>query len=210
MKPYKEIISPKALLVNDVQNDFCPGGSLAVSACTEIIAPLNRYIKLFSSNGFVVFVSRDWHPKKTKHFKAFGGKWPAHCVQQTKGAKFYPGLKLGKNVFLLSKGMDPGKDSYSAFDAFDANGRSFLKILNKLRVKELYLGGLATDYCIKQTAIDAINNNFKVYLLIDAIRGINPFDSEMAVKSVMSKGAKLAIFEETKENLKSFKRSVSK
>lgn len=202
MKSDKKIISPKALLVTDVQNDFCPGGNLAVSGCTEIIPVLNKYIKLFLSNCLVVFVSRDWHPKKTKHFKAFGGNWPKHCVQYTKGAKFHPGLKFSRDAVILSKGMNPKKDSYSVFDAFDEKGKSFLELLNEFSIKELYVAGLATDYCIKQTTLDALSNGFKVRVLIDAIRGINHFDSEIAVKTMISKGARLAIFEEVEEDLK--------
>jgi len=210
MKTGKKTISSKVLLVTDVQNDFCPGGSLAVSGCPEIIPVLNNYIKLFLSKGLMVFVSRDWHPKKTNHFKAFGGKWPPHCVERTKGAKFHPALKFRKNIVVLSKGMDPKKDSYSVFDAFGSDNKSFLEILNERSVKELYIGGLATDYCIRQTTIDALANGFRVWVLIDAIRGINPFDSEMAVKTMMSKGAGIAIFEEVEEGLeKSFEQSAS-
>jgi len=202
MKTEKKTIFSKALLVTDVQNDFCPGGSLAVSGCPGIIPVLNNYIKLFLSSGLLVFASRDWHPKKTNHFKAFGGKCPPHCIERTKGAKFHPALKLGKNVVILSKGMDPKKDSYSVFDAFASDRKSFLEILNELSVKELYIGGLATDYCIRQTTIGALNHGFRVWVLIDAIRGINPFDSEMAVKTIMSKGAEIAIFEEVEEAFK--------
>lgn len=210
MRTEKKTISSKALLVTDVQNDFCPGGSLAVSGCPEIIPALNNYIKLFLSKGLMVFASRDWHPKKTNHFKAFGGKWPPHCIERTKGAKFHPALKLGKNVVILSKGMDPKKDSYSVFDAFDSDSKSFPEILNEFSVKELYVGGLATDYCIRQTTIDALINGFRVWVLIDAIRGINPFDSEIAVKTMMSKGAEIAIFEEVEEGFKKgFERSAA-
>lgn len=182
----------KALLIVDIQNDFCPGGSLGIPGGDTIVTAINKYIKIFSKRKLFIFASGDWHPIKTKHFKDFGGAWPVHCIQNTKGAAFLASLKLPKEVILLYKGMDPDKDSYSVFQAEDGKGAKFINILKKLKISELYIGGLATDYCVKFTTLDALRNGFKVKILIDAIKGVNlkPGDSEKAIKQMLKKGAK--------------------
>lgn len=192
----------KALLIVDVQNDFCPGGALAVPGGDKIIPNLNKYIKIFAAKKLPIFASRDWHPNKTKHFKKFGGVWPKHCVQNTKGVQFHPKLTLPKETIIISKGMDPEKDSYSAFQAEDTNGMFFLTLLKYLGVQELYVGGLATDYCVKSSVIDALRNGFRVRLLMDGIKGVNlkAKDSDEAIKEMLNSGAKKA----TLTNLKNF------
>lgn len=191
----------KALLTVDVQNDFCPGGTLAVAKGDKIIPNLNKYIQIFSQARLPIFASRDWHPEETRHFKKFGGLWPVHCVQNTKGAQFHPGLKLPKETIILSKGMDPEKDSYSVFQAEDNQGMSFLNRLKILKVKELYIGGLATDYCVKFSVIDALKNGFKVKLLMDAIKGVDlkKGDSEEAINEMVKMGAKKITLKDMKE-----------
>ena len=181
----------KALLIVDLQNDFCPGGSLAVPEGDKIIGTLNRYIKIFKQQGLSVCASRDWHPEKTKHFKKFGGLWPEHCIQHTKGAEFHISLKLSEKTIVISKGMDPNKESYSAFEGVDDRGVPFMDLLKKSGIKELYIGGLATDYCVKNSVLDALKFGFKVKLLIDAIKGVdlNSGDSERAVKEMLENGA---------------------
>jgi len=181
----------RALLIVDVQNDFCPGGGLAVPEGDKIVRALNKYIKIFSKKKLPIFASRDWHPQESKHFKQFGGPWPKHCIQNTEGARFHPDLKLPKETIILSKGMDPAKDSYSAFQAVDSNGTEFLGLLKVLGVNELFIGGLATDYCVKSSVLDALKFGFKVKLLIDAIKGVNikPKDSEDAIEEMISRGA---------------------
>lgn len=192
----------KALLIVDVQRDFCPAGALAVPQGDKIIPNLNKYIKIFSQNKLPIFASRDWHPKKTKHFKKYGGLWPVHCVQDTKGAGFHPKLKLPKEAIILSKGMDPQEDAYSMFQAQDSNGTGFLTLLKYLGVRELYIGGLATDYCVRASSIDVLKNGFEVGLLVDAIKGVNlkPQDSEEAIMEMVRQGAKKL----TLENCKNF------
>ncbi|MFH1853921.1 MAG: bifunctional nicotinamidase/pyrazinamidase [Candidatus Omnitrophota bacterium] len=182
----------KTLLIVDVQNDFCPGGALGIKDGDKIIPFINKYIKIFASKRLPIFSSRDWHPKKTAHFKKFGGVWPQHCIQDTKGAAFHPKLRLPKEAILLYKGMDPEKDSYSAFQAQDENGMSLVNLLKILDIKELYIAGLATDYCVKFTAHDAIMEGFKVKILLDAIKGVNlkPDDSEIAIREMVKIGAK--------------------
>lgn len=182
----------KALLIVDVQNDFCPGGALAVPEGDKIAPTINKYIKIFAKNKLPIFASRDWHPVKSKHFKDFGGVWPAHCIQDTKGAAFHPKLRLPKEAILLYKGMDPNKDSYSCFQAEDQRGMGFLSILKLFGIKELYIAGLATDYCVKFSTHEALKQGFKVKLLTDAIKGVNlkPGDSEKAIKGMVKNGAK--------------------
>ena len=184
----------RALLIVDPQNDFCPDGSLAVPEGDKIMKTLSRYINIFSKQGLPVFVSRDWHPKKTRHFKKFGGVWPAHCVQNTRGAQFHKGLTLAKEAIILSKGMDPEKDSYSAFESHDPNGMPFENLLRIFGINEIYIGGLATDYCVRATTMDAIRAGFKVIVLTDAIKGVDlkAGDSKQAIKEMMDHGAKKA------------------
>ncbi|MBU3958956.1 MAG: bifunctional nicotinamidase/pyrazinamidase [Candidatus Omnitrophica bacterium] len=182
----------KALLIVDVQNDFCPAGALGVPEGDKIIPRINQYIKIFSKNKLPIFVTRDWHPKKTAHFKRFGGIWPPHCIQNTKGAYFHPKLKLPRKTIILSKGMDPKKDSYSACQAEDVNSMSLLDLLKIFGIKDIYIGGLATDYCVKYSAVDILKNGFKVKVLMDAIKGVNlkPEDSEDAIRGMVRMGAK--------------------
>lgn len=182
----------KALLVVDVQNDFCPGGALGVSGGDKIIPVINKYIRIFSKNKLPIFFSRDWHPKKTVHFKKFGGAWPVHCVQNTKGSSFHPKLKIPKEAIILSKGMSPQEDSYSAFQARDACGQSLGNLLKIFGVEEIYIAGLTTDYCVKYSALDALKNGFKVKVLKDAVKGVNikPRDSQQALAKMTGMGAK--------------------
>lgn len=183
----------KALLVVDVQNDFCPGGALAVPEGDKIIPVINRYIREFSRAKLPVFFSRDWHPKKTIHFKKFGGAWPGHCIQDTNGARFHPELKLPKAAIIMSKGMDPEKDSYSVFQAQDINGTGLLTRLKALGINQIYITGLATDYCVKYSALDALRHGFKVKVLANAIKGVNlkPGDSGRSLKQMVKAGAEV-------------------
>lgn len=191
----------KALLIVDVQNDFCPGGALAVPEGDKVVPILNKYTMIFSREKWPIFASRDWHPKESKHFKKFGGPWPEHCIQNTRGARLHPDLRLPRKTILLSKGMDPDKDSYSAFQAVDSKGTDFSELLKMSGIKELLVGGLATDYCVKSSVLDALRFGFKVKLLIDAIKGVNikPEDSEQAIKEMVRGGAGEVTLEELSE-----------
>lgn len=191
----------KALLVVDVQNDFSPRGALAVPQGDKIIPKLNKYLKIFSKAKLPIFATRDWHPKETRHFKKFGGLWPVHCVQKTKGASFHPKLKLPKEAVLIYKGMDPGKDSYSAFQAEDARGVGLRELLKSSGAEEIYIGGLATDYCVKYSAMDALKAGLKVKVLIDAVKGVNlkPRDSEEAIDFIVKMGAKKITLKDMEE-----------
>lgn len=181
----------RALLIVDLQNDFCRGGALAVPGGEEIVAPLNGYIRIFSKLKLPIFASRDWHPRNTAHFKRFGGTWPVHCVANTQGARFRKDLQLPKEAIILSKGVEMDEDSYSVFQAKDTDGLDFVSLLKMFGVTELYVGGLATDYCVKYSVLDALKNGFKVKLLADAIQGVNlkPADSREAINEMAAKGA---------------------
>jgi len=176
----------------DVQNDFCPGGALGVPEGHKIVPMINKYVRIFSKNKLPIFATRDWHPVRTRHFKDFGGLWPVHCLQNTRGAAFHPDLKLPKNAILLYKGMDPDEDCYSSFAAQDLSGQPLSSLLKRMGIIELYIAGLATDYCVKFTALDALKQKFKVKILLDAIKGVDlkPHDSEQAIKKIVKIGAK--------------------
>ncbi|HEY3102851.1 MAG TPA: nicotinamidase [Pyrinomonadaceae bacterium] len=178
----------KALIVVDVQNDFCPGGSLAVSEGDEVVAPLNKLMKEFLDRGEPVYKTRDWHPEKTKHFAAYGGTWPVHCVQNTHGAEFHPDLLDDPRITVISKGFDERADGYSGFD-----GTQLAQLLRDEGVGELWVGGLATDYCVKQTVLDGVRNGFKVKALADAMRAVNvdPNDGKKAVEEMKEAGAEI-------------------
>jgi nicotinamidase/pyrazinamidase len=182
-----------ALLVVDVQNDFCPGGSLAVPDGDTIIPRVNRTIEVFVHRGLPVLATRDWHPPVTKHFKEFGGAWPPHCVQGTKGSRFHPDLRLPKDTIIMSKGMDPEQDSYSGFQALNSGGRDLESVVHDMGIDELFLCGLATDYCVRATALDGLRRGIRVRVLDDAIKGVDlkPGDSEAALDEMRAAGVPL-------------------
>lgn len=182
-----EITPKQALIVVDVQNDFCPGGTLAVPHGDEVVEPLNQLIDEFLERGAPVYKSRDWHPPETKHFAAYGGTWPVHCVQNTEGAEFHPALHDDPRIGVISKGLGD-KDCYSAFDETGLAAQ-----LQQQNVEEVVVGGLATDYCVKNTVIDALKNGFKVKALKNAMRAVElqPGDGERAIEEMRAAGAEI-------------------
>jgi len=191
-----------ALVIVDVQNDFLPGGALGVPEGDKIIPVANHYIRLFSEQDLPVFFTRDWHPEETKHFKEKGGPWPPHCIQGTEGAEFYADLYIPEDAEILSKGMDPRYDGYSAFDAKSEDGKLFPDLLRDRNIQTFYIGGLATDYCVKATSLDALDKGFDVYVLLDAIKGVKPEDSRQAIEEITGKGAEAVTFSDVEEKLK--------
>ena len=183
-----------ALLVVDVQIDFCPGGALPVPRGDQVVPVLNRYIELFWKRGSPIFASRDWHPPNSRHFEASGGKWPVHCVQGTLGAHFHPELILPLGTIVISKGMSIWDDGYSALQGVTENGTAFPMLLRHMNLDRLFVGGLATDYCIKESVLEALKEGFAVTVLADAIRGVerNRGDSDRAVADMVEAGADLA------------------
>jgi nicotinamidase/pyrazinamidase len=188
LKKTSEInISTKdALIITDIQKDFLPGGALPVKEGDQIIPALNEYIKTFSKANAKIVASRDWHPSNHLSFTNQGGPWPPHCVQETPGAAFSPDLKLPKVVTVVSKATDPKKEAYSVFD-----GTELSEQLKLCGVTRIFIGGLATDYCVVNSVIDARKKSLEVVVLADATRGIdvNPGDVEKAFKTMSQVGA---------------------
>jgi nicotinamidase/pyrazinamidase len=181
--------SGSALLVVDVQNDFCAGGALAVDGSAPVVAALNRHIAEFTRAGATIYASRDWHPLHTSHFKTHGGPWPVHCVQETAGARFHPDLRLPPDTIVISKGTDPASAGYSAFEGTTPDGRPFLADLRQRHVDHLYVGGLATDYCVRHSVVDALGAGLTVTVLEDAVAGVDPRGSAEALEEMRRKGA---------------------
>lgn len=184
-------MAAEALIVVDVQNDFCPGGALAVAEGNTVAPILAEYAHRFATLGAPVFASRDWHPRDTAHFRERGGPWPVHCVQGTAGAAFHSDLELPAGAVVVSKGTEPTEDAYSAFQARTSEGVALDEELQKRGVQRVYVGGLATDYCVKATVLDALARGFAATLLLDASLGVNlrSHDSERAIEAMIRAGA---------------------
>ena len=177
-----------ALIIVDVQNDFLPGGSLAVKHGEEVVPQLNRYIALFQAKGLPIFATRDWHPANHCSFQAQGGMWPPHCIAGTPGAAFSAQLDLPPDARIISKATTPDKDAYSGFE-----GTELESLLSTAGVQRLFVGGLATDYCVLNTVKDARLHNYPTCLLEDAVRAVNlhPEDQRQALEEMARLGAEL-------------------
>ncbi len=189
MKTKINITTSDALLITDIQKDFLQGGSLPVEGGNEIIPVINAYAKRFAEANARLFASRDWHPANHVSFKAQGGQWPPHCVQNTEGAKFSPDLKLPTVCMVISKATNPEHEAYSVFD-----GTSFAHELKMCETKRLFIGGLATDYCVLNTVLDARKLGYETIVLTDATVGINleARDVDTAFATMFKAGAKQA------------------
>jgi len=157
-----------ALLVIDMQNDFLPGGSLAVPRGNEIIPLLNRYIAWFHAHGLPVFATRDWHPPDHCSFLPQGGPWPPHCIAATPGAAFPAALALPADTRIISKATSREQDAYSGFA-----GTQLEALLQADNVRRLFVGGVATEYCVRNTVQDALQHHYTVFVLVDAVRALN-------------------------------------
>jgi nicotinamidase/pyrazinamidase len=182
-----------ALIAVDVQNDFLPGGSLAVPEGDAVVPALNRYLAAFGARALSVFATRDWHPPNHCSFRAQGGIWPPHCVAATRGAEFAHGLALPPTAGIASKATTPAAEAYSGFGGTDLAAR-----LRAGRVTRLFIGGLATDYCVLNTVRDALAGRFEVLLLADAIRAVDvkPGDGARALDEMQSLGARAICYED--------------
>jgi nicotinamidase/pyrazinamidase len=183
--------SRSALVVVDVQRDFCPGGALAAEGGARIVPAINSYVAEAHAAGLPVYATRDWHPEVTNHFRAYGGEWPVHCVQGTAGAEFHPDLVLPSDAIVVSKGDDPTKPGYSAFDGRTPDGTAFQDDVRGRGIDRLFVAGIATDYCVKQTVLDARAAGLRVTVLDDAVTGIDaaPGDVDRAVSDMRDAGA---------------------
>ena len=183
-----------ALILVDIQNDFCPGGALAVNGGDQIVPAVNRLIPEFP----LVISTQDWHPENHISFKEQGGPWPPHCVQGTRGAELHSDLKTDTIAHYLRKASSPDKDDYSEFAGKDDRGRSLDEVLKSHGVKKLYAVGLATDYCVLETVIDGLRLGYEVYAVTDAMRAVNvnPADGEAALQKMARSGAHLVTSDE--------------
>jgi len=172
-----------ALIIVDLQNDFCPDGALGVPKGDQIINSINSIAKKFTH----IYATLDWHPNNHCTFKSHGGSWPTHCLANSFGSKLHSKLKIPQ-AQLIYKGINPQHLAFSGFDH-----TKLKKELTTNKITRLFIGGLATDYCVKETVLDALKHQFAVYLLKDCIKGVNlkPNDSQKAIKEVVDKGVKL-------------------
>jgi len=157
-----------ALLIVDVQNDFLPGGSLAVPHGDEVLPVLNGYLRIFIERNLPVYATRDWHPRNHCSFSAQGGIWPPHCVAGSHGAEYAAALQLPDSAVIVSKAVTAEQEAYSGFEGTDLDRQ--LRVANILR---LFIGGLATDYCVLRTVRDALRLGYQVLLLADAVRPVD-------------------------------------
>jgi len=180
------------LIVVDVQNDFLPGGALGVPHGEAVIPVLNAAIKHFHDRGLLIVVTRDWHPANHCSFRGQGGPWPPHCIAHTLGAALAADLRLPPDVTVISKAAMPDEEAYSGF-----NGTRLEGILRVHRAQRLFIGGLATEYCVLHTVKDAVARRFETYVLKDAIRAVNmlPDDGAKAEREMVSEGAHLITLE---------------
>jgi nicotinamidase/pyrazinamidase len=189
--PSIEFAAGDALLLVDLQNDFCPGGSLEVANGHHVIPILNAWAAAAHAAQVPIFVTRDWHPAQTTHFKEFGGVWPPHCVMHTHGSEFHPDLRLPPSVRIVSKGMGDTEDAYSAFQARDDRGALLGDLLEQHAARHLYVGGLATDYCVRSSVLDALAGGYRVTVIVEGIRAVDlqPNDGAHALQEMAAAGA---------------------
>ena len=187
------LTSEDALLVIDMQHDFLPGGALGVPGGDAVIAPVNALLRLFAGRGLPVYASRDWHPRNHCSFAERGGPWPPHCVADTPGAAFSEQLALPATTVVVSKADTADVDAYSAF-----NGTGLAAQLHARGVRRVVVCGLATDYCVLNTVIDARASGFEVLIVEEAMRAVdvNPGDGERAIARMRELGAHAASVDE--------------
>jgi nicotinamidase/pyrazinamidase len=208
----------KALLIVDVQNDFLPGGALQVKGGDRILPVLKRLMK--EGNFDFIVACQDCHPKNHSSFAVVHGKkpgdhilldglqqilWPSHCVQGTDGAKFSNQIDVSRIDRVFFKGADPKVDSYSAFFDNARRHQTGLKdFLESKGVKDLYMAGLATDYCVKYSAMDALSLGLNVFVVVDGCKGVDlmPGDTERAIKEIERAGAKVITSSQLLDNPK--------
>lgn len=189
-----------ALIIVDVQKDFCPGGALAVEDGNKVLEPANRLIRFFEDRGWPICFTRDWHPGNHCSFEAQGGPWPPHCVAGTAGADFHDDLFMPEGATIISKATGPEADAYSGFE-----GTGLGPQLKRQGIDHVVVAGLATDYCIKNTALDAHRLGFGVTVALDAVRAVNvkPEDGRCAIKHMQIRGVEFFESDEVIHRLRS-------
>ena len=183
--PREVLQAGDALIVVDVQVDFCPGGSLPIERGDEVVTVLNRWIDAAAHARVPVVLSRDWHPRHHLSFRESGGEWPVHCVQDTSGARFHPQLTLPESAILVTKGARLDRDQYSAFD-----DTGLAAELRKLDVRRAWIGGLAQDVCVRATVLEALREGFEVIVIADATRPVTAEGGERADGEMRRAGAR--------------------
>lgn len=182
----REALRPgDALIVVDVQIDFCPGGALPIDDGDAVVPVLNRWIEAAAAAHIPIFASRDWHPRHHLSFVESGGTWPVHCVQDTPGARFHPQLKLPDSAIVVTKGVRFDRDQYSAFDQ-----TGLATELRKQGVRRVWVGGLAQDVCVLATALDARREGFDTIVITDATRPVTPAGGEQAREEMRQAAAR--------------------
>jgi nicotinamidase/pyrazinamidase len=172
-----------ALIVVDMQNDFCSGGALPVPHCDAVLTVLNRWLDAAVQGGSLVVASRDWHPADHASFSDQGGLWPKHCVQGTHGAEFHAGLRLPPGTLRVNKGCDRETDGYSAFAA-----TGLADDLRQRGIQRLWIGGVALDYCVRATALDAIQVGFEVHLIVPGTSPVDETAGERTLEELRGRG----------------------
>ena len=188
-----QLTAGDALIIVDVQNDFLSGGSLSVAGGNTIIPALNRYIARFQAHQLPIFATRDWHPPDHCSFQPQGGPWPPHCIAGSAGTAFPASLKLPANTHIISKATARETDAYSGFSGTQLN-----ELLQSLHVHRIFIGGLATEYCVLNTVNDALRLGYTTFILTDAIQAINlqPQDGQHALQEMIHSGARPTHYEE--------------
>ena len=180
-----------ALLLIDLQNDFFSGGRLAVPNAEEIITPTCLLLSAAQEIDLSIFASRDWHPRDSIQFVENGGPWPTHCVAGSHGAEFHESLPIPANASIIDKGTSSSSHGYSAFEGTVKNGRSLADELSLRGLDSLFIAGLATDYCVMQTVLDARRCGLNAVLVEDAIAAVEKTlgDSKNALAKMRTAGA---------------------
>jgi nicotinamidase/pyrazinamidase len=184
----------QALIVVDVQNDFCSGGTLAVTDADSVVPVLNQWLMRFQTEHQPIALTQDFHPANHCSFVDQGGPWPPHCVQGTTGCAFHPALAIPTGAVVFQKGTNPHQDAYSGFEGKTRSGQGLTSWLRQQQVEELVVGGLATDYCVRATVLDALHLGFSVRVCVAGIRGVEVLrgDSKRALAAMVSCGAQLS------------------
>ncbi len=187
------IIKSSALIVIDIQKDFMPGGALPVPNGDRVIGPLNMLISYFKNRKLPIIFTRDWHPPDHISFRERGGPWPPHCIKNTEGAQFHPDLNVPEDAIIVSKATERDKEAYSGFQGTELNS-----ILRKRGIRRLFVGGVATEYCVKATVVDALKLGYEVIVVEEAIKEIDERGKRQAENTMLDEGGIFASLSEIK------------
>jgi nicotinamidase/pyrazinamidase len=184
----------RALVIVDLQNDFCEGGSLGVDGGVDVARRVSAYVAEHGDEYELIVASRDYHVEPGGHFSEapdFRDSWPAHCVVGTAGAEFHPAFKVDRIDDVFNKGAYSA--AYSAFEAVDEDGRTLEQVLRERGIEEMDLVGLATDYCVRSTTLDAVHAGFKARVLTDMAAGVNPDTTAAAIDEMAAAGVEMTV-----------------